>query len=132
MGLNGIVARAGTLLAVAGLVGTAAAQAPSDPVKRGEYLARAGDCISCHTKPGGEPYAGGLRMKTPFGDILAPNITPDRATGIGGWSADDLYRALHDGVGRTVGDLYPGDALYVFHQGDARRQRRHLRLSSPR
>ncbi len=83
-------------------------------MKRGEYLARAGDCISCHTKPGGEPYAGGLRMKTPFGDILAPNITPDRATGIGGWSADDLYRALHDGVGRTVGDLYPAMPYTFF------------------
>jgi mono/diheme cytochrome c family protein len=102
---------------VLGTAGTAAAQAPDAPadlVKRGEYLARAGDCISCHTRPGGEPYAGGFRMKTPFGDILTPNITPDRATGIGAWSADDLYRALHDGVGRKVGDLYPA-MPYTFY-----------------
>lgn len=90
------------------LAGHGPARAAADGgLSRGEYLARAGDCISCHTAPGGTPYAGGLRMQTPFGDMLTPNITPDPATGIGGWTADDFYRALHDGVGRRVGDLYP-------------------------
>jgi hypothetical protein len=76
-------------------------------VERGLYLARAGDCVSCHTAPGGKPYAGGARLGTPFGYMLAPNITPDRTTGIGRWSADDFYRAMHDGVNRQGQDMYP-------------------------
>jgi mono/diheme cytochrome c family protein len=88
--------------------------ASADLVKRGEYLARAGDCTSCHTKPGGTPYAGGLRIKTPFGDILTPNITPDPATGIGSWTANDFYTVLHDGVSKRVGDLYPA-MPYTFY-----------------
>ena len=51
-------------------------------VQRGEYLARAGDCSSCHTAPGGAPYAGGVRLDTPFGYMLGSNITPDPDTGI--------------------------------------------------
>jgi mono/diheme cytochrome c family protein len=82
-------------------------QAQQSPVQRGEYLARAGDCISCHTAKGGAPYAGGLRMDTPFGYLLAPNITPDPETGIGTWTADDFYRALHDGVNKHGQDMYP-------------------------
>jgi mono/diheme cytochrome c family protein len=82
-------------------------QAQQSPVQRGEYLARAGDCISCHTAKGGAPYAGGLRMDTPFGYLLAPNITPDPETGIGTWTADDFYRALHDGVNKRGQDMYP-------------------------
>ncbi|RAZ47955.1 hypothetical protein DP175_07150 [Polynucleobacter paneuropaeus] len=61
------------------------------PEKRGEYLATAGDCVSCHTTPGGQPFAGGLRMNTPFGYLLTPNITPDKKTGIGSWSKDDFF-----------------------------------------
>jgi mono/diheme cytochrome c family protein len=76
-------------------------------VKRGEYLARAGDCISCHTAPGGKPFAGGLYMSTPFGDIPTPNITPDKATGIGAWSDAEFYRAMHEGIGRSNEYLYP-------------------------
>ena len=58
---------------------------------KGEYLARAGDCIACHTNPGGARFAGGLAMATPFGTIYSSNITPDPKTGIGSWSADDFY-----------------------------------------
>jgi len=76
-------------------------------IARGEYLARAGDCVSCHTAPGGKPYAGGLYMPTPFGKISTPNITPDQATGIGNWSDDDFYRAMHEGIGRHSEYLYP-------------------------
>ncbi len=76
-------------------------------VERGEYLARAGDCISCHTVAAGPALAGGDRLNTPFGYMLAPNITPDATTGIGLWSADDFYRALHDGVNRAGEDMYP-------------------------
>jgi mono/diheme cytochrome c family protein len=75
--------------------------------KNGEYLALAGDCISCHTAPGGKPYAGGLKMQTPFGYLLSPNITPDMETGIGSWSKDDFARALHDGINKKGQDLYP-------------------------
>ena len=76
-------------------------------VERGEYLARAGDCVSCHTAPGGAPFAGGLRLDTPFGYMLSPNITPDPDTGIGRWSSADFYRALHDGVNKHGKDMYP-------------------------
>jgi len=79
----------------------------TDVVTRGAYLARAGDCVSCHTAPGGQPYAGGYRLDTPFGYLLAPNITPDAATGIGRWSADDFWRALHQGVNKRGQDMYP-------------------------
>ncbi|MGH8618189.1 MAG: cytochrome c [Burkholderiales bacterium] len=83
------------------------AAAPQTPAQRGEYLARAGDCVSCHTAPGGQPFAGGLRLDTPFGYMLSPNITPDRATGIGNWSSNDFYRALHHGVNKRGQDMYP-------------------------
>jgi len=76
-------------------------------VQRGEYLARAGDCISCHTASNGAPFAGGYRIETPFGPLYAPNITADNDTGIGRWSADDFWRALHHGVNRRGQDMYP-------------------------
>ncbi|MEO8753205.1 MAG: cytochrome c, partial [Casimicrobiaceae bacterium] len=79
------------------LGGAQAAAAQQTAVQRGEYLARAGDCVSCHTGSGGAPYAGGLRIDTPFGYMLTPNITPDPDTGIGRWSGNDFYRALHHG-----------------------------------
>jgi mono/diheme cytochrome c family protein len=76
-------------------------------LRRGQYLVAAGDCISCHVREGGEPFAGGLGMNTPFGVIYTPNITPDRNTGIGAWSSDQFYRAMHDGKGAQGQDLYP-------------------------
>jgi mono/diheme cytochrome c family protein len=88
-------------LALAGAVGA------QTLVERGEYLARAGDCISCHTAGGGQPFAGGLRIDTPFGYMLSPNITPDADTGIGRWSSEDFYRALHHGVNKRGQDMYP-------------------------
>ena len=96
-------------LGAAALAGPAAAQAAGngDAVARGAYLARIGDCVSCHTAAGGQPFAGGYKLDTPFGYLLAPNITPDEATGIGRWSADDFYRALHEGVNKRGQDLYP-------------------------
>ncbi|MFO1406653.1 MAG: cytochrome c [Steroidobacteraceae bacterium] len=101
--------RAGLFFVLALSVGTAvAASTPATTqVERGRYLATAGDCISCHTGPGGKPFAGGGKLDTPFGYLLAPNITPDDETGIGRWSADDLYRAMHEGVNRHGQDLYP-------------------------
>jgi mono/diheme cytochrome c family protein len=76
-------------------------------VIRGEYLARVGDCYACHTLRGGAPYAGGLEMATPFGSLYTTNITPDPDTGIGKWTADDFWAALHDGKSKDGSFLYP-------------------------
>ena len=76
-------------------------------ITRGEYLARAGDCVACHTAPDGKEFAGGRAMPTPFGNLYAPNITPDDETGIGPWTADEFYRMLHTGVSRSGALLYP-------------------------
>ena len=76
-------------------------------IERGRYLATVGDCIACHTKPGGKPFAGGLAIETPFGTIVSPNITPDRETGIGRWSDDEFVRAMQVGIGRNGKHLYP-------------------------
>ena len=76
------------------------ANAPAELVARGKYLAEAADCAACHSAPGGAPYAGGLAMQSGFGTIYATNITPDPDNGIGRWSADDFWRALHDGIRR--------------------------------
>lgn len=81
--------------------------APGDLVARGEYLARAGNCLACHTAPGGAPGAGGRAMDTPFGTIYTSNLTSDAKTGLGQWSADDFWNALHDGRGRDGRLLYP-------------------------
>jgi mono/diheme cytochrome c family protein len=101
---NRMIARAAAATLCLALAGGAGAQTL---VERGEYLARAGDCISCHTSPGGPPFAGGLRIDTPFGYMLSPNITPDAETGIGRWSSADFYRALHHGVNKRGQDMYP-------------------------
>ncbi|MGB3291008.1 MAG: cytochrome c [Burkholderiaceae bacterium] len=76
-------------------------------VQRGRYLAKAGDCISCHTVKGGKPFAGGYPVETPFGTIFSSNITPDVVTGIGNWSRDDFYRAMHEGRRKDGQHLYP-------------------------
>ncbi|MDX2355262.1 c-type cytochrome, partial [Stutzerimonas xanthomarina] len=79
----------------------------SDIVKRGEYLARAGDCIACHTAPEGRTFSGGRAMPTPFGTLFSSNITPDRETGIGKWTAEDFYKAMHTGRFPDGGLMYP-------------------------
>ncbi|GLU32252.1 cytochrome c [Trinickia caryophylli] len=79
----------------------------TDLVKRGAYLARAGDCIACHTADKSQPFAGGLPIGTPFGIIYTPNITPDPDTGIGRWTDADFIRAMHEGVGKGGEHLYP-------------------------
>jgi mono/diheme cytochrome c family protein len=76
-------------------------------VARGEYLARASDCIACHSNPGDKPFGGGRPMATPFGTLYSPNISPDRATGIGAWSADEFYSMMHTGRSRSGQLLYP-------------------------
>ena len=76
-------------------------------IAKGEYLTTVGDCAACHTVQGGVPYAGGRALATPFGNVPAPNITPDRKTGLGGWSFEDFWQALHSGRGRRGELLYP-------------------------
>lgn len=81
--------------------------AAETPTERGAYLARIGNCALCHTAPGGAKYAGGKPVDTPFGTVYSSNITPDRASGIGHWTADDFWRALHHGQSRDGRLLYP-------------------------
>lgn len=108
--------------------GKETADALKDPqlIAKGQYLATIGDCAACHTAQGGKRYAGGRVVGTPFGDIPAPNLTPDQETGLGNWSFAEFYRALHSGVGKQGEFLYPAfsytsytkvtrdDALAIF------------------
>ncbi|RWL81216.1 MAG: c-type cytochrome [Mesorhizobium sp.] len=81
--------------------------APVSTISKGEYLARAGDCIACHTAPEGKLFAGGRAMPTPFGTLYTSNITPDPATGIGRWTAEEFYGMMHTGRSRDGGLIYP-------------------------
>src|ERR1700753_4280998 len=77
-------------------------------VDRGHYPAPAADCGSCHTVPGSDqPFAGGRAIETPFGVLAAPNITPDRETGIGAWTDDQFDTAVRRGISRNGARLYP-------------------------
>lgn len=76
-------------------------------IARGEYLARAGDCIACHTVPSAQMFGGGRPMETPFGTLYTPNISSDKQYGIGDWTAAEFYRMLHDGKSRDGTLLYP-------------------------
>ena len=97
-------------------------------VERGAYLARAGNCMGCHTVSGGAAYAGGRGIDTPFGVVFSSNLTPDAATGLGNWSPAEFWRALHNGRSKDGRLLYPAfpypsytqvtredaDALFAF------------------
>ena len=113
----------GTTLAVAGLAAAvwalnvrdevdvkapvAAAAASDTQIARGAYLARAGNCMACHTARGGQSYAGGLGIATPFGTVFTSNLTPDDNTGIGSWSPAHFWRAMHNGRSKNGRLLYP-------------------------
>ena len=79
----------------------------SATLSKGEYLARAGDCVACHSVRGGKAFAGGLRMGTPIGAIYSTNITPDPETGIGNYSLEDFDRAVRSGIAKDGHRLYP-------------------------
>lgn len=87
-----------------------------DAVARGRYLSVLGDCAGCHTGMHGAAFTGGLPFDTPFGTIYSTNITPDKVTGIGIWSADDFYRALHDGIAPGGTHLYPALPYLYFNR----------------
>ncbi len=95
----------------AGLIATCsmaqAAPASQELVQNGAYLARAGDCIACHTAQEGQPFAGGLPVNTPIGLIHSTNITPDLETGIGLYSIDDFVKVMREGVAKNGHRLYP-------------------------
>ncbi len=108
------LARAALPALLAALLGTTsqaqtapAARADEGVLAKGEYLARAGDCIACHTAPEGKPFAGGRSMATPFGTLFTSNVTPDPETGIGKWTADQFYQMMHTGRSPDGGLLYP-------------------------
>ncbi|UBM12305.1 cytochrome c [Cupriavidus metallidurans] len=91
---------------------------PAQQIERGRYLVRAADCAACHTAPNGAPFAGGVELASPFGKFYGTNITPDKDHGIGKWSADDFYKALHDGVAPDK-HLYPA-MPYTSYRGLSR------------
>ena len=76
-------------------------------VARGRYLVHAGDCAACHTDDEGKPFAGGRAVPTPFGTIYSTNITPDKETGIGNWTDEQFYKAMHEGMRPNGQHLYP-------------------------
>jgi mono/diheme cytochrome c family protein len=108
-------AAAGAVALIAALLGRfgAASAGEVDPmnftaVDRGRYLSILSDCASCHTVPQkNQPFAGGRPIETPFGSIVAPNITPDLESGIGAWTDDQFDNAVRKGIGRNGERLYP-------------------------
>lgn len=83
-------------------------------IERGRLLAAAGDCVVCHTAPGGQPNAGGRAMDTPFGQVYTTNLTPDAETGIGRWSLAAFQRAMREGIARDGRHLYPAFPYTAF------------------
>ena len=94
----------------------AAAQAAgsTDPVTRGRYLAVAGDCIACHTQEGQAPFSGGRAITTPFGVIYSSNLTSDAATGLGRYTPETFWRAMHEGKNAEGHNLYPAFPYTYF------------------
>ena len=83
-------------------------------IERGRYLAILGDCAGCHTQAHGPAFAGGLPFNAQFGTVYSTNITPDSTTGLGNWTADQFYRALHEGVAADGTHLYPAFPYVYF------------------
>jgi mono/diheme cytochrome c family protein len=87
--------------------GVPAALAQASLIQKGEYLAKAADCLVCHTAKGGQAYAGGFPFVLPFGTLYSTNITPDKATGIGSYTDEQFLAAMHRGVRQDGANLYP-------------------------
>ena len=91
-------------------------------IERGQYLARAGNCVACHSARGATPMAGGRRIETPFGAVFSSNLTPDAATGLGTWTTDDFWQALHRGRskdGRLLAPAFPYQHTSVISRADS-------------
>ena len=93
--------------AIAPVVAGHAGVYTAETIEKGRVLAATGNCIVCHTAPGGMPNAGGRAIETPYGNVYSTNLTPDAATGIGTWSFSAFQRAMRDGVSRDGKHLYP-------------------------
>lgn len=115
----------GIVGATAGLLGWRPSIAPvattnvvytAETIERGRQLAAAGDCIVCHTAPGGVPNAGGRALETPFGTVYSTNLTPDPVNGIGTWSFSAFQRAMREGISRDGRHLYPAFPYTAFTQ----------------
>ena len=122
-------------LILAPLLAAESALAQGD-AKRGEYLAKAGGCVGCHTeeKEGAVPFAGGRALKTPFGTFYGPNITPDKKAGIGGWTEADFMRALRLGDrpdGSNYFPAFPYPSFTKITDNDARDLWAYLRTLPP-
>ncbi|KQP59164.1 c-type cytochrome [Methylobacterium sp. Leaf108] len=100
-------AAVGAVVLTLGITAAAAQGADADLIKRGQYLVTAGDCVACHTAPGGKPFAGNYVLNTPIGKIRTPNLTPDKETGLGNWTEEDFARAMHEGITKDGSYLYP-------------------------
>jgi len=110
------------IVALMSLTPATSASAEEDAIEHGEYLVRAGGCISCHTATGGQPFAGGRALATPFGTFYSPNITPDPETGIGRWTDAQFLRALREGVrpdGANYFPVFPYPSFTGISDGDA-------------
>ena len=110
-----------TSLAAAGLMAVSIlctqAQTTDDVLaSRGEYLARAADCMPCHTGDKSTPYAGGLALRTPFGTMFSVNITSDPETAIGRWTYENFKNALHRGIRADGAYLYPAMPYDAYAQ----------------
>ena len=115
---------------------SASPSAPSEPsdVAQGAYLAVLGNCAGCHTAPGGAAYAGGRAIDTPFGAVYAGNLTPDAETGLGRWTADSFWRALHQGRshdGRRLLPAFPYTSYTHLTRQDSDRLFAYLRSLPP-
>jgi alcohol dehydrogenase (quinone), cytochrome c subunit len=96
-----------SLLLLFAVSSSQASENVAPPGNAGEYLARAGDCVACHSVPGSKAFAGGLKMGAPLGNIYSTNITPDPATGIGSYTLAEFARAVRQGVAKDGHRLYP-------------------------
>ena len=96
------------LVAMKSVVATMPDSQAFGQIERGRYLAIAADCVACHTVLDvGKPFAGGRPIETPFGNIVTPNITPDRDTGIGAWTDEQFDNAVRRGIRPNGERLYP-------------------------
>ncbi|CAN5325400.1 molybdopterin-dependent oxidoreductase [soil metagenome] len=114
VGLAGAIVGWRPAIAPVSMTSSAASVYTAATIERGRQLAATGDCVVCHTAPGGQPNAGGLAMQTPFGTVFSTNITPDSETGIGKWSFSAFQRAMREGISRDGHHLYPAFPYTAF------------------
>jgi mono/diheme cytochrome c family protein len=132
--IRALLAAAIGVAGFATLSSPAAADESYSQVARGKYLVDAGDCAACHTSEDSKPFAGGLPIETPFGVLYSSNITPDRTSGIGAWTDDEFYKAMHEGIARNGDHLYPAFPYPYFTQftrGDVDAIRAYLKTVEP-